>query len=522
MSSSLIVSITLISTSIVLNLYICLYVFIKRKHYISIANVFLLHSVFSLIYCVGSVFLLMSTSLLEIKFWNTVLYAGMPFSATMGLLFIIKYLGIHFSKIASWCLMIVPMISFLMVATNDWHQLHYRVLELDPLQGAPFVYLEMGVWYIIHGFYTFGSMFGAVLLVVSRWRDTEDLYRPQLMSLLFGQLIPIVTAFVYLLGLTPTGIDPVPMVLWLTSLFYLWSISTSRMFTLIPIAKDAIFNSINDGVMVVDESRRLVEFNDACKRMFPHLDVSMFGDSFSVVWDTISDVSFPIELGRGSESSQQDLIQHRSKDATYTYQVQISNVQGSEGLLIIFTDMTEVKNLQSQLEHFAYYDELTGIYNRRAFFQYCEEAFQESKEQDTPFTIILMDIDYFKKVNDTYGHSVGDQVLEQVAKVCQSQLHGHELFARYGGEEFVLGVKGYTEEEGAALAEQLRSEVEALTIHTPDGKITVTLSLGVAALTKEDEALYQILNHADQALYRAKEAGRNRVCVYQNSTPELV
>ncbi|MGD7007294.1 diguanylate cyclase [Metabacillus sp. 84] len=511
MSPELTVSITLICTSAVLNLYLCLYVYLKRKHYTSMAAVFILHSFFSLIYCIGSVFVLMSSTLGEIKFWTAVLYAGLPFSAAMGLLFVMKYLGIHLSKKVSLSLMLVPLITLVMVVTNDSHHFHYRVYELDPVLGAPYVHQEIGVWYIINGLYTFASMLVAFLLVLSRWRETAASYRPQLLSLLVGQLIPMVTAFLYLLGLTPRGIDPVPMVLWLTSLFYLWSVTTSRMFTLMPIAKDVIFNSINDGVMVLDESRRIVEYNAACQNMFPLLDMSMFGKSFAEVWEIFSNGADRFDLERNSV--QREVQIHGSGEMVSTYQVRTSKVRDAsnrEGILLIFTDFTELKQLQSRLEHFAYYDELTGLYNRRAFFEQGEAAFEAAQQQAVPYTVILADIDYFKSINDTYGHAIGDQVLEHVAAVLREQLNGRGLLARYGGEEFVLGLAGITETEGAALAEELRSRLDGQPLQTAEGLISPTASFGVAH-ADFSETLYQLLNQADKALYAAKEAGRNRV-----------
>lgn len=171
--------------------------------------------------------------------------------------------------------------------------------------------------------------------------------------------------------------------------------------------------------------------------------------------------------------------------------------------------------MQVQLEYQAFYDELTQIYNRRAFFQKCNQEFSELKNTSLAFSVILMDIDYFKRVNDTYGHFVGDQLLQHVVNICRAQLNKGELFARYGGEEFVLALKGYTVLEAEVLANQIRSHVETNPLITNDGIISVTLSLGVAEATKEkEETLYQLLNKADKALYSAKQEGRNQVYVY--------
>lgn len=515
MNSQLTAYITLICTSGVLNVYLCSYVIVKRHHYTNIANFFNLYTVSITIYCFASAFGLMATAIEQIKLWTIIQYVGMPFSPPLGLLFIMQYLGMKITKKRCMALFIIPFVSLVMVATNDFHHLHYRVFEVDQSLGAPYIHQEIGIWYMIHGVFTFACMFVAFLLVLSHWKETAKIYRPQLISLFCGQLVPMLTAFVYLLGLTPPGIDPVPMVLWLSSLLYLWSINSSRMFTIMPIAKDAIFNSINDGVIVLDDSNRLIEFNRACKSMFPLLNKSMFGMDFEKAWFELSGDSFPSKFETESLTME---IQLATEHLKRIFQVRTSSLQhanNSKGLLIIFTDITELKRLQMELEHQAYYDELTKIYNRRAFFQKCEQEFAAAREDSSPFLIMLIDIDYFKRVNDTYGHHVGDQLLLHGVKVCQSQLKEGTLFARYGGEEFVLALKGRTGLEGKALANQLRRHVEARPLITTEGVISVTLSSGVAEATKEtEETLYQLLNKADQALYSAKREGRNQVHVY--------
>lgn len=515
MNSELTAYITLICTSGVLNLYLCLYVFVKRKHYTTIANFFVLYTAIITIYCFASAFGLMSTSLGQIKFWTIMQYAGMPFSPPLGLLFVMQYLGMKMKKRYA-ALLVIPFISLIMVATNDIHHFHYRVFEIDSSLGAPYLQLEIGIWYMIHGVFTFGCMFVALLLVLSRWKETAKVYRPQLISLVCGQLVPILTAFLYLNGLTPPGVDPVPMVLWLSSLCYLWSIRSSRLFTIMPIAKDAIFHSINDGVMVLDESYRFIEYNQACSRMFPSLDKSMIGKDFEEVWTELAGGAFPFTLEPEAMGQEIRLTSDDLTERFYHLRTSpLHQANNRRGLLLIFSDITEFKRMQVQLEQQAYYDELTQIYNRRAFFQRCERDYTAAKNDSSPFTVILLDVDFFKKVNDTYGHDVGDRLLVHVAKVCQSQLKKGELFARYGGEEFVLGLKGYGLSEGEVLANQLRSHLERHPLLTAEGRIPVTASLGVAeALFERGETLQQVLIKADKALYSAKRAGRNQVHVY--------
>lgn len=523
MGSQLTMYITLVCTSGVLNLYLCLYAYSKRHKYTNIANYFIFYTAAISIYCFASAMTLISTSLEQISFWNTILYIGMPTSATLGLLYVMSYLGFKLTVRRSMLILLIPFITIIMVATNNWHHLHYRVFELDPNLGAPFVYQEIGMWYMVHGVYTFSSMFVAFLLLISHWKETAKAYRPQLIALMFGQLVPILTAFLYLNGFTPPGVDPVPMILWLSSLLYLWAISTLQLFRIMPIAKDTIYNSINDGAIVLDESYRLIEFNQASIAMLPNLNKSMFGKNFVMFWKEQTGEALPFNLTADIADVQE--IKLCSEDAERVYQVRITSLEqarNSNGLLLVFTDITEIKRLQIKLEQQAYYDELTKIYNRRAFLQQSEQDFETAKKTSMPFTVLLMDIDHFKRVNDTYGHHIGDRLLVHVVTACQTQLLEGHFFARYGGEEFVIALKGFNEAEGKILANQLRTAVEKTPLMTDAGKLSATLSIGVAEVKDwTEETLYQLLHKADTALYAAKEEGRNRVKVYEASESVL-
>jgi diguanylate cyclase (GGDEF)-like protein/PAS domain S-box-containing protein len=509
---------TLVCTSGMLNLYLCVYMFLKRRNYTGIAKYFILATAATTIYCFGYAFSLTSTTLDQMKFWNVIQYIGMPFAPPLGLLFVMEYLGVKITRKRLLALLSIPVISLLLDATNDWHHLHYRAYEINPALGAPYSQIEVGIWFVVHGVFLFCCMLTAFILLVSRWRETAAMYRPQLIVLMCTQLIPMVTAFLYLIGATPEGIDPVPMVVWLSSVMYLWSLRSSRVHTIMPIAKDTIFNSMNDGVIVLDESNRLIEYNRACKNMFAGLDGELLGKNVDQVWLHLFGQSFPFTM-ESIEGTKE--LQLASRGSNHIFQVRISSLQRAAnrtGLLLIFTDITAFKLLQEKLERQAYYDELTQIYNRRAFFEKSKHSFALAKQESSPFTIILFDIDYFKRVNDTYGHHVGDQMLVHVTEVCRTQLQEGMLFARYGGEEFVIALPNYTLSEGKALADQIRKRLENQPLVTATGVIPNTSSFGVAEATGEtEETLYQLLHKADEALYSAKGNGRNQVHEYTKS-----
>lgn len=158
-------------------------------------------------------------------------------------------------------------------------------------------------------------------------------------------------------------------------------------------------------------------------------------------------------------------------------------------------------------------DGLTGLANRRSLDVFAARAFREAARYARPLSVVAVDVDFFKKVNDTHGHAAGDDVIRGVAAILRAEVRGADLAARAGGEEFVL-VLPHTPIEGAReLAERIRARIEAASFPIPDGSLQVTASLGVAGFPVHAEELAAVLARADEALYAAKEGGRNRVVV---------
>jgi diguanylate cyclase (GGDEF)-like protein len=156
-------------------------------------------------------------------------------------------------------------------------------------------------------------------------------------------------------------------------------------------------------------------------------------------------------------------------------------------------------------------DPLTGLENRGAIDDAVQHLWAQASRGAERFAVLLIDVDHFKRINDAYGHAVGDQVLEHVASVIAAQARQADSVGRYGGDEFIIVAAQSTLAGAAQAAERLRVAMEAEHIHARASNLRVTLSIGVAASTNEDTAVADVLARADRALYRAKAKGRNRV-----------
>jgi diguanylate cyclase (GGDEF)-like protein len=166
--------------------------------------------------------------------------------------------------------------------------------------------------------------------------------------------------------------------------------------------------------------------------------------------------------------------------------------------------------LYQDLRAAALQDFLTKLYNRRATQQHLDQQFSLFQRHQIPCSLILLDIDYFKAVNDDYGHEMGDKVLQAIANTLKAQLRKADVIGRWGGEEFLVVLPNTQIQQASSVAEKLREAIEQLSV---DG-LFCTISLGAKMLDKHDVSIDEAVKRTDHALYEAKHHGRNRVVIY--------
>jgi diguanylate cyclase (GGDEF)-like protein len=170
--------------------------------------------------------------------------------------------------------------------------------------------------------------------------------------------------------------------------------------------------------------------------------------------------------------------------------------------------------LLERLEHLACHDGLTGLLNRRAFTERSEGRLAAAAQTAQVSTALMMDIDHFKRINDTYGHAAGDTVLKSFATVAQSCLREEDMIGRLGGEEFAALFVNCAPGEAAAVAERIRAAIADTVVPIDDGRtVPMTVSIGMAETREISTSIEALLSAADKALYAAKTSGRNRVSV---------
>jgi diguanylate cyclase (GGDEF)-like protein len=210
----------------------------------------------------------------------------------------------------------------------------------------------------------------------------------------------------------------------------------------------------------------------------------------------------PLKIRDETIGSVEVLRTHSSKPFTEEDQLLLTSLANQAAIA--------VKN--ARLYKLAITDGLTGLYTHRFFQDALDRELKLSDRAGTPLSLILIDVDRFKKCNDTYGHGVGDEVLRRIARVLTDVIRDTDIVARYGGEEFVVALRDITKDTVLVIAERIRKAVENLELEHEDGLVRVTVSLGTATYPSDTPQREKLFYLADSALYAAKRQGRNRVC----------
>jgi diguanylate cyclase (GGDEF)-like protein/PAS domain S-box-containing protein len=260
---------------------------------------------------------------------------------------------------------------------------------------------------------------------------------------------------------------------------------------------------------------RVLFANDTCAQALRYSSAELLEKSVEELFAQKSDLSdlFAL-LEPGGEADARELQLRPGDGEPFWALLSARRVEfGGDGAVLLgFTDLTSQKLVEHQLRMLAQRDPLTQAYNRHHFWQIASNEMARVRRYQRPLSIAMIDADFFKSVNDRYGHDVGDLVLRSIVDICHQELRSSDVLARYGGEEFVVLLPETPIEGAQVVMERLRERIARTPLELDDGRqVGVTVSIGLAGLSEADQDLDVLLKRADEALYAAKDNGRNRV-----------
>ena len=441
-------------------------------------------------------------------------------------------------KPIKWLFWIIPAISLFIIFSERWFQLYYTATQIAMVSGGPLIISRGPIYWVALTQSYLLELIGVGVMV---WRFIQSrlVYRKQMLYLIGAVTVPFFINIIYQLnpGLLPffsVPVDLTPLFFNVTAILLVASIFGLSLFDLVPIARDTVMEHIPEMVFVVDAHDRVVDANLMAQKWLGKSIRDMSGqDPVDVFrnWPQLLNRFFFTEFSR-EEIEIPGMPPHTLEIVVTPIYNRLKTL---EGRVIVARDITERKALENQLKEVntslqtqlneneklraklqeqAIRDPLTGAFNRRYFSEALDQESARSVRENSPFSILILDVDHFKQFNDTYGHKCGDIVLQTLATFLNENTRQGDIVCRYGGEEFVILMTDVAAEDAYKRAEIFRKQFEGTIVQYEGRELKCTFSAGIASYPVHASTGESLLTHADQALYFSKANGRNRVSVY--------
>lgn len=467
----------------------------------------------SVIYIFTYMIELHSNSLETALFWNKLQYIVIPVISTLWLITVLLYTGIlkkSSSRIIP-LLFIIPAITYITRWTNASHFFYYTGYTFQMYGEAGILEIDKGFWYYVQQIYgCVETVFVILIFWIYSYRvSAAERKNYRLMSLISAS--SMISIMMLIFDSTNFGLDytailfPVPLFL----LAYL--IAKEDFFEISSTARNQIFNQSNEAMIILNNRNRVIDYNLKAIDFFQENGIKLVNSELNTFYD-----KNPI-LIEALNAEQLSIYRDVVNAETRYWEINSNNIFSKNGrkhgVIKSIRDITKTYVEKKYLEKISKVDELTQLFNRREFNERAAKWIEKSQKHNTQLILLMVDIDYFKKINDTFGHQTGDTVLKRIAKEASMSFKEEDLLARFGGEEFVVMLEGISEREARASAEAYRQRIADLRIMPSAPNYQCTISIGMA-LYEPKMSLEELIQCADIALYQAKKSGRNKVIKY--------
>lgn len=494
-----------------------MYVSILKNSVIKNSN-YVFFNIHIVIFTMGCIMEIFSKDMNTLRTAVVIQYLGFPFVAPNFFMYVRKYINKPIkNKIVIGLLFIIPLISFFMVFVDEHFGLFFKEFVLmdygnitsNKIKGTIFYYVLVVQMYVIY--------LATLVCSVRAYREANKNLKKTLSFLVTITAISLVIGIAFIFGFSPYGMDMSPISMTLANLYASYNIYFKNIFMAIPHTRSYALENMEDGYILIDESGSYLDSNEVAKNIFPSLkNAKVDTNIFNILNNK------EIEILKENKINSIEVNIENEAGEKNDYKIKISTVTDRYGANIyswIITNITEYKALRSDLEYMAKYDSLSEIYNKGTFFQIGNEKFNGNINGNSDFAVLMMDIDFFKKVNDSYGHSCGDYVIKEVANRISKNLRNTDVLARFGGEEYVIYLENVNQEALKVICDKLLKSISETKFVYNEISFEKTLSIGCSIYDKnKHKSFMDMIEEADKNLYVAKNSGRNQARLFSLMT----
>ena len=467
------------------------------------------------IYLFGYIMIIHSSDMQEIIFWNQFQYFGLPFISVLWLVVALLHTETIYSLTTRMTILLfsVPITSFLMRLTNHWHHLFYARYEMREIAGYYSLYMERGLWYYVNISYTILCLLLTVMVYFIGYRKNRANHtKSHFFIFLFASLLPLFGIGLVLTAYDELSIDYSALIMPVSLLIISYGIFQYDFLEIKTLARDAIFEKNLAGMVVLGPGKRIIDYNQAAEKFFTAMNISL--DNYPIDHLLSKDRKL-LEIFQ-SETNQDFAVTINGEERFFEIDVVPlgEHHDGNTRLLKSIRDVTEERRVQEKLRFLATTDSLSGLNNRAEFMSLAQRQFTSAKKNNEELSLLIMDLDHFKAVNDTFGHGAGDEIIREMGRIIKSSFRKTDIAGRIGGEEFAVVLQNASLKDAKRIAEQFRETVAKRKVVYEEREIGFTVSIGVAAIRSGTGGINHVtdmIKIADDALYKAKAKGRNCV-----------
>jgi diguanylate cyclase (GGDEF)-like protein/PAS domain S-box-containing protein len=445
-------------------------------------------------------------STLEVKaLWNRVQLLGIAVAPPLWLLFAAAYTGRRRGRLAALALFLVPTITLGLTLSIGRHSLLWRDVAL-PRHPSGSLVLDYGPWFwaAVVGYGALLVLLGDALLLAAL-RESEPARRRQLATMVLASLVPLALALPHLAGRPPLDqVDPTPLGIGVAAALLGWSLHRHGLFDLTPIAFRRVMETIPDLLVVIDGGGRIVFANAAAQRLYGRRKDELVGRPVTSLWP---DWNRLLERGSQGQPTTLEVESHPGVVRELELRLLPLDEPDASGHVALGQDISERRTFQRRIEEMAYHDSLTGLPNRRALLEFAQRVLSMARRGKGEASLLFLDLQRFKEINDALGHSVGDRLLRSVSARLAAVTRTENMLARIGGDEFAA-ILQHCGEEGALGAARRMLEVLAEPFELEGASIHVSATAGIAVYPKHGSSVSDLLRHADMAMYQGRRRGR--------------
>jgi diguanylate cyclase (GGDEF)-like protein len=456
-----------------------------------------------------------SSNLQEMIFWNQVQYLGLPFISVLWLMVALLYTRTIYSLNSRVKLLLfaVPALTFLIRLTNSWHHLFYTEWEMRQYFGYYSLYMGRGFWYYINISYTIMCLFLTVIIYFIEYLKNKAGYtKSHFLIFLFASLLPLIGITLIIFSFDERSIDYSALIMPVSLLIISYGIFKYDFLEIRTLARETIFENNFAGMVVLGPGKRIIDYNKAAKKFFEAINISLNNYPIEYVFNRNLEL---LEIFESEKNHDLSIVIDGEKRFFEIDAISLGDsYDGNTKILKTIRDVTEERKIQEKLKYLATTDALSGLNNRAEFMKLAQREFNRAKRDNKTLSVLIMDLDNFKTVNDTFGHGAGDKVIREMGSIINTSFRKTDIPGRIGGEEFAVVLMDASLEEAKKRAEWFRESIANKKVIYGKQEIRITVSIGVATICGNTNNIYDIesiLKMADDALYKAKIKGRNCV-----------